>query len=352
MVKSKGKISSHGLDVKNVTLNGLRPGKSGFGCKMLRKLPELDAAVLVRRAFEGGLKLFSTSHEYEGTEAKVALGLANVPRKDYLLSSGVRASDGETFDKALKASLKSFGVRRIDIYKLHDPVSLDLSADLREAMERAKAKGKVKVFGVSTSSLKIARAALEDELFGVVEYPINSLSSDEELEFLALAEEKNVRIFAQKPMAGGLLPTAECAYAFLRNAGKVHALWGIEYPWQLGEILALEQKPPKMQPELWNRMHAERAEYAARFCRGCGECMPCPAGIDIPFAARVGSIARSQRWEDFATGAVDAKMRRAAKCVGCGHCAEHCPYHLNVRELLRRGVNEYRDLTREHGAIE
>ncbi len=332
-----------------MTLKGLRRGKGGLDCKRLGRLEKREGAALVRRAYDGGMRLFAATREYPGIEERVARGLEGVERSEYLLLADVRASDAEDFRRGLDESLRALGTEYVDVLCLRGIRPEDMSDELREAMTEAKRSRKVRSLGLAPESLECAREAVCGGFFDAVVYPLNSLSAPEELELAALAEEHGVYFFASMPMAGGLLRSAACAMAFLRDVGKVHPLWGAEYPWQIDETAALERKPPRSTKLLRERIEGEREMNAGMLCRGCGECMPCPVGIDIPFAARAGYIIHIAPRGAYTDAETRGKMRLATKCVGCGYCADRCRFGLNVRGLILRGVNEYREYMWEQG---
>jgi predicted aldo/keto reductase-like oxidoreductase len=87
----------------------------------------------------------------------------------------------------------------------------------------------------------------------------------------------------------------------------------------------------------------DRAELAGSFCRGCGYCLPCPAGIEISTAARISFLMRRSRFEPFITPEWQAKMESIEDCSGCGHCRECGPYELDTPRLLKAQLAEYRE---------
>ena len=80
-------------------------------------------------------------------------------------------------------------------------------------------------------------------------------------------------------------------------------------------------------------------------CTGCGYCMPCPKGVDIPGTFRCWNAMYS---EGRASGRRDylqcTAMRKdpasASQCVGCGKCETRCPQQLPVRQLLKTAAGE------------
>jgi hypothetical protein len=75
-------------------------------------------------------------------------------------------------------------------------------------------------------------------------------------------------------------------------------------------------------------------------CTGCGYCMPCPQGVDIPtcFAAYNRSYTDSYFGgliSYFMCTALRQDKSIASKCIGCGKCEKHCPQQVHIREELK-----------------
>jgi predicted aldo/keto reductase-like oxidoreductase len=80
-------------------------------------------------------------------------------------------------------------------------------------------------------------------------------------------------------------------------------------------------------------------------CTGCGYCMPCPKGVDIPgtFAAynrRYSEGALSAFREYVQCTALRKNATCASNCVGCGKCEKHCPQGIPIREKLKEAKAE------------
>lgn len=76
-------------------------------------------------------------------------------------------------------------------------------------------------------------------------------------------------------------------------------------------------------------------------CTGCGYCMPCPKGVDIPmcFSSLNDTVTKgklmSQYWYITMT-----KEHNASLCVQCGKCESHCPQAIPIREKMRQAQSE------------
>ena len=84
-------------------------------------------------------------------------------------------------------------------------------------------------------------------------------------------------------------------------------------------------------------------------CTGCGYCMPCPKGVDIPGNFRcynvIGSEGRMAAWMQFVqTVGLTREPAFASQCVRCGKCEQHCPQGVPIRDKLREADRALRPL--------
>lgn len=76
-------------------------------------------------------------------------------------------------------------------------------------------------------------------------------------------------------------------------------------------------------------------------CTGCGYCMPCPAGVNIPgcFSSYNEKFLLGSKlawWKYMQTlGAMSEKPANASQCMECGKCESHCPQHIPIRKELK-----------------
>lgn len=80
-------------------------------------------------------------------------------------------------------------------------------------------------------------------------------------------------------------------------------------------------------------------------CTGCGYCMPCPRGVDIPGTFRCYNAMYSEgkssgRREYLQYTAMRKDSSSASQCVGCGKCEKHCPQQLPIRQQLKNAASE------------
>jgi predicted aldo/keto reductase-like oxidoreductase len=76
-------------------------------------------------------------------------------------------------------------------------------------------------------------------------------------------------------------------------------------------------------------------------CTGCGYCMPCPRGVDIPSVFRSYNTMYmenkfSGRAEFFMTVGLRKDSGLPTQCAACGKCESHCPQHIHIIEELKK----------------
>ena len=111
---------------------------------------------------------------------------------------------------------------------------------------------------------------------------------------------------------------------------------------ELDEFLSYIDNPPRMDAELSAVIAHDREELCCELCRGCGYCMPCPAGIEINTCARMSLLLRRSPSAEHLSPAGQAKMKKIEGCLHCNQCKEKCPYGLDTPALLARNYEDYK----------
>lgn len=123
-----------------------------------------------------------------------------------------------------------------------------------------------------------------------------------------------------KALAGGLITNAATTFSFIKQYPFVVPIWGIQREKELDEFLALEECPPAYDEKMRQLIQVDRQALAGNFCHGCGYCLPCPAKIDIPTAARMSLLLRRSPYQGWLTEGNNEKMLRVEDCRHCNLC--------------------------------
>jgi len=331
--------------------SNLMVSRSSFGALPIQRVSFDEAKHLFLMAYENGINFFDTARMYSDSEEKIGYALGPV-RQNVVIATKTHAPDVKTFNDHLAASLKNMKTDYIDIYQIHHPKKMPRPADgtgLYEALLQAKEKGMIRFIGISSHRQDVSTAALETGLYDTLQYPLNCLSNDEDIRICQLAKKQDVGFIAMKAMSGGLLLNARATFAYLRQFDHAVPIWGIQRESELVEILGLEKDPPELDDDIRRTIERDRQDLAGDFCRACGYCLPCPANIPIPMAARMGLLLRRMPWQQFMSEEWRENMSRIEDCDECGNCREHCPYGLDTPNLLRQMLEEYKKFRKQKG---
>ena len=323
---------------------GLEVNKNGFGALPIKKKKKKEAVYLLQKAFYNGINYFDTARAYSDSEEKMGAAF-EYTRDKIIISTKTMAQTAEGFWKDLEESLKMMKTDYIDIYQFHNPAFCPKPGDesgLYDAALEAKKQGKIRHIGITNHRLAVAEEAVDSGLYETLQFPFSYLASEKDEALVKRCAEKNVGFICMKALSGGLITRSDAAYAYLAQFPNTLPIWGIQRESELDEFLAYNDNPPQMTDALAAFIEQERVSLAGDFCRGCGYCMPCPAGIEINQCARMSLLLRRSPAANWLTPAWQEKMEKIEDCLHCGQCMKRCPYGLQTPDLLRRNLEDYR----------
>lgn len=324
--------------------------RSGFGALPIQRISFDEAKNLLRKAYDNGINFFDTARSYTDSEEKIGYALSDV-RHNIIIATKSHAKDKKTLFEHLETSLKNLKTDYIDIYQLHNPKELPDPDDpdgLYSGLLEAQKKGMIRFIGITNHRLDLALEAAKSELYDTIQFPLSSLSSDEDLKLVEECKKRDIGVIAMKALSGGLITNVSTTFAFLRQFDNVVPIWGIQRELELDEFIELEKNPPALDENMWKIIEQDRKELQGSFCRGCGYCLPCPADIPIPMAARMSLLLRRSPYQKYLSDKWEEQMNRIENCTDCGHCKAHCPYELDTPELLKLMLEDYREFKKLH----
>lgn len=322
---------------------GLTVNKNGFGALPLQRVSKKDAVYLLQKAFYNGFNYFDTARVYSDSEEKLGAAFSYT-RDKIIISTKTTAQTSAGFWEDLEQSLKILKTDYIDIYQLHNPAFCPRPGDgsgLYEAMLEAKKQGKIRFIGITNHRLAVAKEAIESDLYDTLQFPFSYLSTRPDIEVVEACSQKNMGFIAMKALSGGLITNSAMAYAYLAQFDNVAPIWGIQREHELNEFILYNDNPPVLTDSMKAQIDRDRAELSGDFCRGCGYCMPCPAGIEINSCARMSLLIRRAPQDIYLHEEWQTKMKKIENCIHCNRCVGKCPYGLNTPELLERNYADY-----------
>lgn len=334
------------MDTVRLGRTNIVVNKNGFGALPIQRISKEDAAKILKKAYENGVRLFDTARMYTDSEEKIGYALSDV-RKDIFITTKTMAKDAEGFWEDLEESLKQLQTDYVDVYQFHNPAFCPKPGSedgLYDAMQEAKRQGKIRFIGITNHRLAVAQEAIDSGLYDTLQFPFSYLSSEQELNLVHQCKEKDMGFLAMKALAGGLINHSEMAYAYMNQYDNVLPIWGIQRERELDEFLSYQDNPPKMEGEIAERIERDKQELQGEFCRGCGYCMPCPAGIEINNCARMSLLLRRAPSAAYLGEETQEKMKKIEGCLECGQCKSKCPSGLNTPELLKKNYKDYQEI--------
>ncbi len=324
--------------------------KTAFGALPVQRISREDSRKLLRRAYDSGINYFDTANAYTDSEEKLGDALHDV-RQNVVISTKSGGNDKKTVQRHIEESLRRLKTDYIDLFQFHNPAVLpdieDPDGPFAAALE-AKKKGYVRHIGITNHRLAVAQQAVESGNFETMQFPFCYLASEKDIALMESCVAHDMGFIAMKGLSGGMLNHAEACYAFMQQYEHVVPIWGIQHEWELDQWLALTEADQQMTPELQEIIQRDRKELAHNFCRSCGYCLPCAAGIDIPQAARMAMLLRRSPYQKYMTREWYDKMHKIENCIHCNACKSRCPYQLDTPDLLQKMLKDYDQFYAEH----
>ena len=325
---------------------GIIVNKNGFGALPIQRIGKEEAAFLLKKAYDGGIRYFDTARAYSDSEEKIGYALKDV-RSHIYIATKTMASTPEKFWEDLETSLRLLQTDYIDVYQLHNPPVCPKPGDetgLYDAMLEAKKQGKIRFIGITNHRIDVAEEAVESGLYDTLQFPFNYLSTERERALAEKCREKDMGFIAMKGLSGGLLTNSAAVYAYMARYENVLPIWGIQKEKELDEFLSYIDQPPVLDETLQKVIDSDIETLAGDFCRGCGYCMPCPVGIEINNCARMSLLLRRSPSAGHLSPEGQAKMKKIEDCLHCGACKSKCPYGLDTPKLLEENYKDYMEV--------
>ena len=362
----------------------------GFGCmRFTKKGNSIDidkAEKEILAAFNAGVNYYDTAYIYPGSEVCIGEIFERNNMRDkikiatklpqYLV--GNRAALDKYFDEQKKRLRTDY----IDYYLMHMLTDLKAWENLKkngieEWIKQKKLSGEIKSIGFSFHGntemfIKILNAYDWD--FCQIQYNYLDDVSQAGVDGLHAAAAKGIPVIIMEPLRGGklvsMLPpkakqliekdpkkrtAAELAFRWLWDQSEVTCvLSGMNSVEMIEENcrVASEVQAGEFDEsdfELIDGIKAAIREKVKVGCTGCGYCMPCPKGVDIPgtfyhYNEMYTEGKSSARFNYAQVVGIRKEPAFASQCIECGKCEQHCPQHLNIRQELKKADKELRPL--------
>ena len=326
------------MEYRTLGKTGLQISRLGFGGIPIQKIDAKGTKVLIDELIRQGVNFIDTARGYTVSEEYLGYALHGV-REKFVLATKSMARTEESMARDIEISLQNLCTDYIDLYQVHNPSAKDLETVMAaggalEALQKAKAAGKIGHIGITLHSAELFEQALELPWVETVMFPYNIVETQGE-ELIARCAEKNIGFICMKPLAGGAIDDAEIAMRFIvSNRDVTVIIPGMADVSEIAQNVQAVCNTAELSEAEKAKVQAIRAQLGTNFCRRCNYCAPCAAGINIPGVFLFEGYYSRYDLKDWAKSRYESLSKTASDCIGCGDCESRCPYSLPIRQML------------------
>ena len=324
---------------------GLKVSRMGFGGIPIQRIDAKGTRALMLRLRDEGINYIDTARGYTVSESYLGEALEGI-RGDFILATKSMSRTKEAMSKDIDISLGNLRTDYIDLYQGHNPSVAQLEQVVApggalEALQEAKAAGKIGHIGLTAHSLEVFTMGLEMPWVETIMFPYNIVES-QGIDLIAKCAEKGIGFIDMKPLAGGAIEDATLALRYVcANDNVTITIPGMAELAELDQNLAAVNDTTPLTDADFSRMDAIRKELGTHFCRRCNYCAPCTVGISIPSCFLFQGYLQRYGLADWAKGRYEAMSVKASACIGCGACEGRCPYSLPIRDMLKKVAQDF-----------
>lgn len=319
---------------------GLKISRMGFGGIPIQKIDEEGTRKLLHEMMEMGVNYIDSARGYTVSEQYIGYGLEGI-RDKFVLATKSMYRTKEAMAADIETSLGNFRTDYIDLYQVHNPSMEQLDQVIGEggaleALMEAKAAGKIGHIGLTAHSTAVFERALGLDWVETIMFPYN-IVEQQGAELIHKCAEKNIGFIDMKPLAGGAIEDATLALRYVcSNPDVTVVIPGMAEVRELEQNLAACSNTEPLADEELKAMDKVREQLGTDFCRRCNYCAPCTVGINIPSVFLFAGYLQRYDLADWAKDRYSTLKVKASACIGCGKCEPRCPYHLPIREKLKK----------------
>jgi predicted aldo/keto reductase-like oxidoreductase len=333
---------------------------------------------LILHAIDSGVNYFDTAYIYGGSEAMLGRILhKHDKRREVNIATKLPpylVKKHRDMDRIFNQQLERLQTDYIDYYLIHMITDLNVwkrlvDLGIQEWIAQKKAERKIRNIGFSYHGGKEEFVRICDAYtweFCLIQY--NYLDEDAQAGRSGLhhAAGKGIPVMIMEPLRGGSLVDAlprDAIRAFeSAHVQRSPAEWALRWLWNQSEVTCVLSGMNGMDMLEENITVASDAGAGALDkrdlgvisqakdallavgavpCTGCGYCMPCPAGVDIPTCLSCLNDAALEDWMSGLKGylmqtAMKSQPQIASRCNQCGRCEAKCPQRIEIRKELQR----------------
>lgn len=353
----------------------------GYGCMRFTgagtriNLEKTEQEIML--AIKNGVNYFDTAYIYGGSEEALGTILERNHCRDQIYIADklpyYLLKNSSSVEKLFQEQLRRLRTDHIDFYLMHMLFDTDVwnrlkSIGIEEWIAEKKKTGAIRNIGFSFHGDTTTFKALIDAYdwdFCQIQYNYLDEHTQAGREGLNYAAGKNIPVVIMEPLRGGKLVNtlpdgAKKAFSDYPTK-RTPAEWALHWLWDQPEVTCVLSGMNSQEMILENINTANKAGIGSFTqadhklidtvrtkinqnlrvgCTGCGYCMPCPHGVDIPTAFRCYNQSAMHKrmssiFEYIQVTSLKKDSSTMNNCTKCGACEKHCPQHIEIRKELQ-----------------
>jgi len=319
---------------------GLEISRLGFGGIPIQRIDAEGTKALMHKLADAGVNFIDTARGYTVSEEYLGFALEGI-RDKFVLATKSMGRTKEAMAKDIDISLKNLRTDYIDLYQIHNATPEQLQQIIApggalEALQEAKAAGKIRHIGLTSHSLDTFKMALTMDWVETFMFPYNIVETQGE-KLIKACQDQNIGFICMKPMAGGAIEDAAVALRWIcENDAVTVVIPGMADSKELEQNLAAVNNTAPLTTEEKTAAMEIRSALGTNFCRRCNYCQPCAQGINISACFLFEGYLNRYGLQQWAKERYATLTATASDCIGCGACESRCPYNLPIRDMLKK----------------
>ena len=324
---------------------GLKVSRLGFGGIPIQRIEKTDAKALIDALIANGINYIDSAKAYTVSEEWIGYGMEG-NRDKFILATKSMSRDYAGMKADIESSLKAFRTDYIDLYQIHNVTPEQMEQVCGEngalkALMEAKEEGKIGHIGVTAHSAATFEMIFDLPWVETFMFPYNIVETQCK-HLIDRCKEANIGFIDMKPLAGGAIENAPLALKFLFADDNVDLIIpGMYCVEEVEQNTAAALADHTLTDEDKAGVEEIRAALGENFCRRCNYCAPCAKGISIPNVFLFAGYLERYGLEGWARERYATLPAKASDCIQCGLCEPRCPYHLPIREMMKRCAAEF-----------
>ncbi|MBE5040488.1 aldo/keto reductase [Ructibacterium gallinarum] len=350
----------------------------GLGCMRFptidggEKINETEAIKMIRFAIDNGVNYIDTAWPYHGGQSESVVGkaLQDGYRDKVMLATKCPVfslNRPEDFEEIFEKQLEKLQTDHIDFYLMHSLSentwnNVVLKFGLLEKAVREKEAGRIRHIGFSFHDTfqvfqQIIHGFNQWE-FCQIQLNYADINNQAGIQGLRYAAEQGLDVIIMEPLRGGRLAIPPARVADRLAPQKTPVEWGLDFLWNQKEVGVVLSGMSSMTQLMENIGYADCAKVdmltaeekemlvqageifnhgALVGCTGCGYCLPCPVGIEIPEIFRLYNQTASGNAKQ-AKEQYEQLSCKADQCRKCRQCEKNCPQHIEIHSVMEQAA--------------